>query len=77
MMSEPTLLDATGLICPLPVLKARKAMKAVPIGGMLRVLATDPGARKDFVAFCEAAGHELVSSSEADGVLAFELRRLA
>ena len=57
-MSEPVLLDAKGLKCPLPVLKARKAMQATwPPGGMLRVLATDPGAVKDFEHFCKTTGH--------------------
>ena len=49
-------LDAQGLKCPLPVLKARKALKAVAPGGLLRVLATDPGASKDFIHFCDATG---------------------
>ena len=48
------LLDVKGLICPLPILKARKALKRVPVGATLRVLATDPGADEDFAAFCDA-----------------------
>ena len=51
-----TTLDARGLKCPLPVLKARRALKEVPPGGILRVLATDPGAEKDFVHFCDTTG---------------------
>jgi tRNA 2-thiouridine synthesizing protein A len=74
--NDVVLLDATGLICPLPVLKARKAMKTVRPGGVLRVLATDRGATKDFAAFCEATGHQLLSSSEESGVLTFEIRRV-
>lgn len=54
-------LDATGLICPMPVLKARKALTDMSAGETLEVLATDPAARKDFEAFCEAAGHRLLS----------------
>ena len=50
-MGEPVLLDTKGQKCPLPVLKARKALKDVPAGGTLRVLATDPGAVKDFEHF--------------------------
>jgi tRNA 2-thiouridine synthesizing protein A len=62
-----TVLDARGLQCPLPVLRARKAMQKLEAGALLRVLATDPGTLKDFRAFCEAAGHELLESgSEAD-----------
>ena len=69
-------LDATGLRCPLPVLRARKALRALPAGARLRVLATDPGAAQDFRAFCEATGHELVESrAAADGVLAFLIRK--
>ena len=70
-------LDARGLLCPLPVLKARKALKDVPAGGTLRVLATDPGAVKDFEHFCKTTGCRLVEWSEADGVLAFIIAKPA
>jgi tRNA 2-thiouridine synthesizing protein A len=71
-------LDATGLLCPLPVLKARRALKAVPAGGLLEVLATDPGATKDFEHFCQTTGCELVESGERErGVLRFLLRKPA
>jgi len=69
------LLDAKGLLCPLPVLKARKAMKDVPPGGTLRILATDPGAVADFAAFCKTTGTELLASREADGVFIFDIRK--
>jgi tRNA 2-thiouridine synthesizing protein A len=72
---EPTILDATGLLCPLPVLKARKALKAMAPGDMLRVLATDKGAVKDFEAFCRTTGNELVEHSEADGTYVFMIRK--
>jgi tRNA 2-thiouridine synthesizing protein A len=68
-------LDAEGLICPLPVLRAGKAIKVLEIGAELTVLATDPAAPKDFKAFCEQAGHELVLSTESDGFFTFVLRR--
>lgn len=55
------LLDARGLICPLPVLKARKLLKSVAPGGALRVLVTDPGAPKDFEHFCATTGVILVA----------------
>lgn len=74
-MSDPHFLDAKGLKCPLPVLKARKAMKEVDPGGLLRVAATDPSAVQDFRAFCETTGHELIESSESDGVYTFTLRK--
>ncbi len=68
-------LDATGLKCPLPVLKARKAMGQVPAGGTLEVRATDPGSVADFQAFCATASHELLCMHEADGVFSFLIRK--
>ena len=55
-------LDAKGLNCPLPILKAKKALRDVPVGESLEVLATDPGSVADFDAFCRATGNELVES---------------
>ncbi|HXE17288.1 MAG TPA: sulfurtransferase TusA family protein [Stellaceae bacterium] len=75
-MAEPVLLDAKGLKCPLPVLKARKAMKALAPGAVLRVLATDPGAVGDFTHFCAVTGHRLLEHrAEGDGVLVFEIEK--
>jgi tRNA 2-thiouridine synthesizing protein A len=68
-------LDAKGLKCPLPVLRAKKAMRAVPPGGMLTVEATDPAAPDDFRAFCDATGHSFVSLQESSGVYRIEMRR--
>ena len=68
-------LDATGLLCPLPVLKARRALREVPAGGILEVLATDPGATKDFEHFCQTTGCELLEASEAGRVLRFRLKK--
>jgi tRNA 2-thiouridine synthesizing protein A len=65
-MSE-ALLDARGLSCPLPVLKARKRLKAMAPGERLRVLATDPKAPADFRAFCAETGHLLIEEEPADG----------
>ena len=73
-MADKTL-DARGLTCPLPILKAKKAIGELPVGGTLEVLATDPGAREDFQAFCRITGHALIEESEADGVLTVILRR--
>ena len=71
------LLDAKGLNCPLPILRAKKALKDVAMGGTLEVLATDPGAVKDFEAFCRATGNELLAS-EADGkVFSFVIKRMS
>jgi tRNA 2-thiouridine synthesizing protein A len=71
------LLDAKGLNCPLPILKAKKALKDVPAGGTLEILATDPGAVADFAAFCRTTGNELVEHSEEGGVYRFLLRKPA
>lgn len=69
-------LDATGLICPLPVLKAKKAIRDVPVGERLTVLATDPGAEDDMMAFCHVTGHRLVDAKrDEDGVLRFVIER--
>jgi tRNA 2-thiouridine synthesizing protein A len=69
------MLDTRGLRCPLPVLRARKAMQAVAPGAVLRVLATDPGTVRDFEAFCAATGHELVAHSQQDGEFTFRIRK--
>jgi len=69
-------LDATGLLCPLPVLKARRALKPLAPGAVLEVLATDPGAAQDFRHFCETTGCELLEASEQPGgVLRFVMRK--
>ena len=72
-----TVLDATGLKCPLPVLRARKALRDVPPGGLLRVLATDPGSVADFRAWCDASANELADWRGDAGVYEFLIRRTA
>jgi tRNA 2-thiouridine synthesizing protein A len=76
-LDHETILDARGLKCPLPVLKARRALKDVPAGGFLRVLATDPGATKDFAHFCETTGCVMVETGREGEVLRFVLRKPA
>lgn len=71
------LLDAKGLNCPLPILKAKKALKDVPTGEVLQILATDPGSVADFQAFCRTTGNELVEHDEVDGVFSFHIRHTA
>jgi len=73
-MADHTL-DAKGLNCPLPILKACKALKEVPDNGTLEILATDPGAVADFEAFCRQTGNELVEHSEDDGVYRFLIKK--
>ena len=68
-------LDAKGLNCPLPILKAKKALKDVPIGGTLEVFATDPGSVADFQAFCRATGNELVESTQDKDVYRYLIKR--
>jgi tRNA 2-thiouridine synthesizing protein A len=70
-----TILDTKGLLCPLPVLKARRVLKTLAPGAVLEVLATDPGAVKDFEHFCQTTGCELLETSETDGVLRFRLKK--
>lgn len=70
-----TVLDVKGLSCPLPVLKANKALRGLPPGARLTVVATDPASAKDFRAFCAETGHALVAFSEANGVFTFTLRK--
>ena len=69
-------LDTKGLNCPLPILKAKRSMKDVPVGGTIEILATDPAADADFQAFCRATGHELVESSQEGKVYRFLIRRV-
>jgi tRNA 2-thiouridine synthesizing protein A len=75
-MADHTL-DAKGLNCPLPILKARKALKEVPAGGTLEILATDPGSVADFQAFCRQTGNELLESSNDDSVYRFLIKHTA
>jgi len=56
-------LDTRGLNCPLPILKAKKALAEMTSGQVLRVVSTDPGSRRDFAAFCKQTGNELLAQS--------------
>ncbi len=68
-------LDATGLLCPLPVLKAAKRLRSLPSGSVLKVEADDPAASIDFPHFCEEHGHTLLSASGTNGGQIFLIRR--
>lgn len=70
-------LDTRGLNCPIPVLRARKAMQKLAPGAVLEVRATDPGTVKDFNAFCEATGHVLLGHEEEGGEFVFRIRKAA
>ena len=68
-------LDARGLVCPLPVLKTRKALVAVSVGETLTVLATDPASRIDIRHFCDMTGHPLISATEDAGLFTYVIRK--
>ncbi len=70
-------LDVKGMNCPLPVLKANRALRTLMPGDKLRVLATDRASVADFRAFCRETGHDLLSFSEEAGVFSFTIRRRA
>ena len=67
-------LDATGMSCPLPILKAKKAITDLNPGQILKIIASDPGSVKDFAAFCSQTGNELLSSSESDEIYSFFIK---
>ena len=68
-------LDARGLNCPLPILRAKKALADMQSGQVLRILTTDVGSVKDFQAFCKQTGNELLSHGEADKEFTFFMKR--
>jgi tRNA 2-thiouridine synthesizing protein A len=68
-------LDAKGLNCPLPILKAKKAIAALKAGDTLEVIATDPGAVKDFEAFSRATGNPLLESKDEGGTFRFLIKK--
>lgn len=70
-------LDATGLNCPLPILRAKKALATIDAGKVLRIIATDPGSVKDFEAFAKQTGNELLESKEEGGKYLFLLKKAA
>ncbi len=70
------ILDTKGMTCPLPIIKAKRALGEIPEGGLLEILATDPGSVKDFQSFCRQTGNELVSSAQDGAVYTFLIKRL-
>jgi tRNA 2-thiouridine synthesizing protein A len=67
--------DARGLNCPLPILRAKKALADMESGQILKVLATDPGSQRDFAAFAKQTGNEIVESAMQDKTFVFLMRR--
>jgi tRNA 2-thiouridine synthesizing protein A len=76
-MTEPEVieLDATGLACPMPLLKTKRALNGMQSGQRLRVLATDQGTVRDFRVFAEQSGHLLLESGEVQGVYSYLLQK--
>ena len=68
-------LDARGLSCPLPLLKAKLELNRLPSGALLKVLATDAGSQRDFRSFAKLAGHQLLHEAFAQGVYCYWLRK--
>jgi tRNA 2-thiouridine synthesizing protein A len=68
-------LDASGLNCPLPILRAKKALNGIDSGKVLRIIATDPGSVKDFEAFAKQTGNELLESKEEGGKFEFLIKK--
>ncbi len=68
-------LDASGLNCPLPILRAKKALAGLEVGQVLHIIATDPGSVKDFEAFANQTGNELMESSENGGKFEFLIKK--
>ena len=68
-------LDARGMNCPLPILRARKALNEMASGQVLRIVATDPGSVKDFEAFSKQTGNELLSHSAGEKEYIFYIRK--
>jgi tRNA 2-thiouridine synthesizing protein A len=69
-------LDAKGLKCPMPVVKTSKEIKNISVGGVLEVLATDPGSMADITAWTKSTGNELLKADREDGVFKFYIRRV-
>jgi tRNA 2-thiouridine synthesizing protein A len=68
-------LDASGLNCPLPILRAKKSLAGMSSGQVLHIIATDPGSVKDFEAFAKQTGNELMASNEEGGKFTFLIKK--
>lgn len=75
MNQTETVLDATGLYCPEPVMLLHNIVRDLPLGGMLRVIATDPSTQRDIPKFCVFLGHELLEQTETDGTYLYLIRK--
>jgi tRNA 2-thiouridine synthesizing protein A len=75
IMTQETEIDAIGLLCPLPVLRARKALAALPEGAVLRLLASDPAAIVDVPHFCAQSGHAFLDMADAPDHRVYRIRK--
>lgn len=75
-LTADKVLDSSGMLCPLPIVKTSLAIKEIGVGQVLQVIATDPGAPSDMEAWSRQTGHELQGSSEEDGKYIFYIRRV-
>lgn len=69
-------LDCSGLACPMPILKTKKAVEALQIGQVLKMIATDPGSTSDMNAWTQKTGHQLVASEQEGGKFIFYVKRM-
>ena len=69
-------LDTSGLSCPLPILKSKKALKAMNIGDILKIISTDPGSQKDIDSWCRVTGQELMKSDKENEKFVYFVKRL-
>lgn len=74
-MSADQTLDVKGMKCPMPVIKAKKAIEGLEVGQVLEVIATDPGSMADFQAWTKNTGHQLVAAEVTDGFYRYEIKR--
>lgn len=69
-------LDCRGLFCPMPIVKMKKALKGMAGGEIIKILATDPGSKRDFESFSKKTGNKLLKSSENDGVFTYIIEKM-
>lgn len=75
MMKSEKVLDAKGLACPMPIVRTKKAMNELESGQVLEIHVTDKGAKADLAAWSKSGGHELIETTEDNGVLKFWIRK--
>ena len=74
-ITPDSILDAKGLSCPMPLLKAKKEIGKLSSGQILEILGTDPGSKNDLPGWCEKSGHEFLGATEGDGFFHFFIKK--